>query len=309
MLTSLAAAIPALVRRPIKHACRSFGIGTSSMRCLPDFLIIGTHRAGTTSLHAALEQHPCVLRNFPRVQNIKGVRYFDEHYYRGPAWYVSHFPTVAYRNALQRLRRSPVLVGEASPYYLFHPLAAERASALLPSARLIVLLRNPIERAHSHWRRERRDGREPLPTFEEALAAESQRLAGEEERIRRDARYYSYPHENWSYQSQGLYLAALQRWFDLFPREQVFIESSERFKRDPQGIYERVLGFLGLPPFRLRNTRPLNVDPSDSTLPEHTRAALMDQFAPHNHRLEQCLAMKFGWEANAPGTDHHDTHS
>jgi hypothetical protein len=296
MPTSFVAAMPAVVRRPIKQALRSFGTATSALRCLPDFLIIGAHRAGTTSLYTALLQHPCVLPNFPRLQHIKGVRYFDQHFHRGTAWYLSHFPTVACRNSTGRLRGSPMLAGEASPYYLFHPLAADRAAALLPHAKLIVLLRNPIDRAYSHWRRERRDGSERLSTFAEALAAEPERLAGEEERICADDRYYSYAHENWSYLTQSLYLTPLRRWLERFPREQVFIESTERFLADPHGVYNRVLAFLGLPPCRLRNTRLLNAVPADAALPEHVRTELRERLTVHNRQLESYLSIEFRWD-------------
>jgi hypothetical protein len=296
MMTPFVAAVPAFVRRPVKQAIRSFGTATSTLRCLPDFLIIGAHRSGTTSLYSALAEHPCVLPNFPRLQNIKGVRYFDQHFASGTAWYRSHFPTAACRSTAGRLRGGPILIGEASPYYLFHPLAADRAAAVLPNARLIALLRDPIDRAYSHWRRERRDGSEPLPTFEAALAAEPARLAGEEERIVADARYYSYAHENWSYVTQSLYLTPLRRWLDRFPRDQVLIESSERFLADPQGVYDRVLAFLGLPPRRLRDTRPLNAVPADVPLPDHVRAELRDRLTVHNRQLERYLSIEFGWD-------------
>ena len=198
-------------RAAAKHAVGAFGMATSRWRPLPDFLIIGAHRAGTTSLHDALFRHPCIVPNFPRLQRIKGVRFFDEHFYRGTDWYRSHFATSASRRVLERLRGAPILAGEASPYYLFHPLAAERAFAVVPAAKLIVLLRDPVDRAYSHWRRERREGREPLERFEDAIAAEDGRLAGEVERIAASDRYYSYAHENFSYLTQGLYADGLQR--------------------------------------------------------------------------------------------------
>src|SRR4029453_1468552 len=125
---------------------------------------------------------------------------------------------------MQRLRAGRVLIGDASPYYLFHPAAAERASRIMPHVKLIVLLRNPIDRAYSHWRRERRNGREPLARFEDAVAAEPTRLAGEVERIVSDHRYYSHAHENFSYMTQGLYLESLLKWFERYPREQGLME-------------------------------------------------------------------------------------
>jgi hypothetical protein len=299
-MDDLVSAAPSAVRKTIKHAFRSVGIGTSRLRPLPDFLLIGTHRGGTKSLHTYLDRHPCVAPKFPRVQQLKGVRYFDEHYRHGARWYRSHFPTAAYRSGLRRARGEPVLAGEASSYYLFHPAAAQRAAGLVPDAKILVLLRDPVERAHSHYKQLRRDGLEPLDTFEAALAAEPERLAGEEERILNDERYYSRAHEHFSYISQGLYADALARWLQHYPREQVYVMASESFMREPQLTYDGVLRFLGLPPFRLPDTTPLNGGPS-ATMAERTRRELAERVAPHNRRLEELLGMRFDWETAPVG--------
>lgn len=297
MGNSIAAAAPGVVRRPIKHLFRGFGIATSELRPLPDYLIIGAHRAGTTSLAGYLSEHPCIGENFPRLQRVKGVRYFDENFFRGAQWYRSHFPTSAYRDHLRRRHGSPGLAGDASPYYLFHPAAAERAAKLVPEAKLIVLLRNPIDRAYSHWGRERRDAKEPLERFEDAIAAEPERLAGEVDRILSDDRYYSYAHENFSYITQGLYLDPLRKWLEHYPRDRVHIELSERFSSDPQGVYERVLRFVGLPPHELRDARRLNTVAPPQPLDPATRRELSARVAPHNRRLEESLGIELGWDA------------
>ena len=298
MAKPIAAAAPGVVRRPVKRLFRGFGVATSDFRPLPDYLIIGTHRGGTTSLHQYLQQHPCVAPIFPRLQNVKGVRYFDQNYFRGIDWYRSHFPTVAYRSYRRRLHGEPVLCGDTSPYYLFHPAAAERAAKDVPQAKIMALLRDPLERAYSHWKRERRDGTEPLESFEGAIAAEPGRLAGEVRRILSDDRYYSYAHENFSYVSQGLYLDSLPRWLDRFPRDQVHIEVTERFLEDPQAVYDRVLRFLGLPPFTLRDAERLNVtgQGTGQGLGSEVRSELTARIAPHNRRLEEYLGIRLGWD-------------
>jgi hypothetical protein len=295
MSTRVAAAAPGVVRRPAKRLVRGVGVATSRWRPLPDYLIIGAHRAGSTSLWAYLSQHPSVAVNFPRVQGVKGVRYFDENYFRGDDWYRSHFATTAYRGYLRRRHDGPALAGDASSYYLFHPAAAERAAKVVPDAKVIVLLRNPVDRAYSHWLRERRDGKEPLERFEEAVEAEAGRLAGEIDRIRGDERYYSYAHENFSYMTQGHYLEPLRRWLEHFPRERVHIEVSERFAKDPQGGYDRVLEFLGLPQASLRDARPRNTIES-TPLDPVLRRELSARMAPANERLEEFLGMELGWD-------------
>jgi hypothetical protein len=298
MAKPIAAAAPGVVRRPVKRLFRGFGVATSDFRPLPDYLIIGTHRGGTTSLYRYLQQHPCVAPTFPRLQNVKGVRYFDQNYFRGIDWYRSHFPTVAYRSYRRRLHGEPVLCGDTSPYYLFHPAAAERAAKDVPQAKIMALLRDPLERAYSHWKRERRDGTEPLESFAGAIAAEPARLAGEVRRILSDDRYYSYAHENFSYVSQGLYLDSLPRWLDRFPREQVHIELTERFLEDPQAVYDRVLRFLGLPPFTLRDAERLNVtgQGTGQGLASEVRSELTARIAPHNRRLDEYLGIRLGWD-------------
>ena len=299
MSTAVAAAAPGVVRKPIKRLFRRVGLSTSRWRPPPDYLIIGAHRAGSTSLWTYLSQHPCIAVNFPRLQGIKGVRYFDENYFRGDDWYRSHFPTAAYRHYLRRRHGSDALAGDASSYYLFHPAAAERAARSVPDAKLIVLLRSPVDRAYSHWLRERRDGTEPLERFDQAVAAEPDRLAGEADRILNDDRYYSYAHENFSYISQGLYLSSLRRWLERYPRERMHIELSEQFARDPQGGFERVLKFLDLPPVRLRDARPRNTTEA-APLDPGIRRELSARVAPANRQLEEFLGIDLGWDRGEP---------
>ena len=295
MSTAIAAAAPGLVRRPAKRLFRRVGVATSRWRRPPDYLLIGAHRAGSTSLWAYLNEHPCVAVNFPRLQGVKGVRYFDQNYFRGTDWYLSHFPTVAYRDFLRRRHGCEPVAGDASSYYLFHPAAAQRAAAVVPDAKVIVLLRNPVSRAYSHWQRERRDGTEPLARFDQAVAAEPERLAGEFDRIMSDERYYSYAHENFSYMTQGHYLEPLRRWLENYPREQVHVELSERLSADPQAAYDRVLRFLGLPPHELRDPRPRNAIPSEPLDPG-IRRELSARMAPENDRLEEFLGVELGWD-------------
>ena len=128
------------------------------------------------------------------------------------------------------------------------------------------------------------------------MSAERTRLAGEVDRVMSDDRYYSYAHENFSYITQGLYFEPLRKWFDHYPREQVFIESTEVFLENPQRVYDRVLQFLGLPPFQLRDVTPLEVNPAADPLSVRTRAELAARVAPHNKRLEEYLGITFGWD-------------
>jgi hypothetical protein len=280
------------LREGAKRTLRAWGELTASLRCLPDFMIIGAKRGGTTSLHKYLLQHPKVVPLFPARQNIKGIHFFDSEFHRGVRWYRSHFPTEAYRTLRSR-GSVPAVAGEGSPYYLFHPLAAERAAEGAPDAKIIVLLRDPVERAYSHYKERLRHGSEELG-FEQALDAESARLAGEEERLRREPTYHSDAHEHHSYAAQGRYLDMLPRWLDRYPSERVLVLPSEDLYARPQATVDRVLAFLGLPHFTLPDLTKHNYVPT-AGMREDTRRRLQRQFAEHNRELARYLGMPLPW--------------
>ena len=137
---------------------------------LPGYLVVGTKRGGSSSIAKWISQHPDVAP----CRTAKGTHYFDVNFQRGWDWYLSAFEPVSNRWKI---------TGEASPYYMFHPLAPERIAAALPDVRLIVSLREPIARAWSHHQYETQQGFENR-AFAEALDLEEDRLRGEEERLR-----------------------------------------------------------------------------------------------------------------------------
>src|SRR5215471_396843 len=162
--------------RNILHICSQTYRGmSSSMRVMPDFLIIGGQRCGTASLYYYLtEQHGIISAA------TKEVHFFDDFYTRGLDWYRAQFATVTYKYYIESVLRHPFITGEASPYYIFHPHAPRRIAQVLPHVKIIALLRNPIDRAYSqHWL-EVKGKYETLP-FEEAIKREPERIAGEHE--------------------------------------------------------------------------------------------------------------------------------
>ena len=284
----VAAAIPDPAKGPIRTAQRSWSRATARLRILPHFLIIGAQRCGTTSLYQYLADHPSV--GAPMLG--KGAHFFDTHYGEGEAWYRAHFPTRAYQRALERLGR-PLLTGEGSPYYVFHPHVPARVEAMLPHVRLVAMLRDPVARAHSHYWHEVARGFEELP-FEEALDREPERLGPELERMQADPLYNSFEHQHHSYVSRGLYADQLERWFALFPRAQILVLSSSAFFADPDAQYRRVLDFLGLRPVSLRKYETFNPR-TYRPMAEATERRLTDYFAEPNRRLYELLDEDFGW--------------
>lgn len=276
-----------------KVVLRRWGVLTAGLRPPPDFLIVGTKRGGTTSLHDYLLQHPGVLPLFPSPQKVKGVYFFDEGWARGVRWYRSHFPSrLARRIAARRLGYEP-LAGEATPYYLFHPLAPTRARTVVPDARIVVLLRDPVERAFSHYKERLNHTTEPLD-FVAAIAAEHDRLAGEEERIVAEPGYVSVAHRHQSYVAQGRYLEGLRRWLAAYPAEQVLVLRSEDLFSAPGEVYAQVLRHLGLPPRPLEDPRHLNAEPSPD-MDEEIRERLENELRSEVAELESFLGRDLGW--------------
>ncbi|MDE0360904.1 MAG: sulfotransferase domain-containing protein [Rhodospirillaceae bacterium] len=219
----------------------AFNRWTAFARLAPSFLILGAQRSGTTALYRYLVSHP----NIPAALR-KEVHYFDFQYQKGRDWYLAHFPAT---NPF-RIARNKVLTGEASPYYLVHPLAPGRVRRFNPAMKLIVVLRDPIARAWSHYRHEVRRGIENL-SFKGAVDAEAERLAGTAESLRRGPDYYSFAHHHFAYLDRGRYAHHLQAWLELFPRRQMLILKSDNLIEDANSAVNRVFAFLGLPPHRL----------------------------------------------------------
>jgi len=233
-------------------------------------------------------------RYLPLQKDIKGVRFFDTGFHHTPWWYRGHFPSFPYRYSVKRrLGLTSVVLGEASPYYLFHPLAAERAARLVPKVKIIVLLRNPVDRAFSHYRERRSKGVETM-TFEEALDAEPLRLAGEAERLRADPNYYSFCHEHLSYVSQSLYCRPLGAWLDRFPRSSVLVLRSEDLFEDSASVLQRTLRFLGVDPVSIGRAPRLNAA-AEAALDDNLRARLSVMVAEDVENLQKTLGIDFGW--------------
>jgi Sulfotransferase domain len=270
--------IPEPVRKVARNAIWGFGRATARWRPLPDFLVIGAQKAGTTALYAYLRWHPAITG-----PSWKEVSFFDRHWWRGERWYRGQFP----------LRSSGQLVGEASPSYLFHPLAPERVRSLLPDVRLVALLRDPVVRAYSQYQHEVALGREPL-SFEDAVEAEDERTRGEVERLVADPRAFSRAWWDHTYAARGLYAEQLERWLAVFEREQLLVVRTEDLRDQPAETYGEVLRFLGARPHAL-DAYPRVFEREYAPMRPETRAALAERFAEPNRRLERLLRREFAW--------------
>jgi hypothetical protein len=267
--------VPAGVKRVVHFGSRSVGRLTSGARMLPSFLICGGQRCGTTSLYRALAEHPLVLKAVLH----KGVHYFDTNYHRGFAWYRGHFP----------LRRNDFHAFESSPYYLYHPHAAARIARDLPRVKLIVLVRDPVERAYSQHAHELARGFETEPDFARALELERARLAGQRERLLADPLAYSFSHQHHGYRARGEYALYLNEMARHVGRDRILVVESERFFVDPKPVYDTVLDFLGLPQLGYPEFEQHNARPRPSRMDTAVRADLTAHFAAHDAALSEWL--------------------
>lgn len=259
----------------------AWGRLTASGRPLPDFVIVGVQRAGTTSLFRDLKRHPQVI-----AASTKEVHYFDYHHARGQGWYRAHFP---HRRTLVAHGDLPPVTGEATPNYLFHLHAPRWVSDELPQTRLIVVLREPVQRAYSHWKLNRRIGVEDL-TFAEAVDREEERTGPDRRRLQADPEYPAYDLFRFSYAARGTYAAQLERWYGAIPRERFLVVSSEDLQASPDDTFARITDFIGVSRWRPAEFSHAHASGGGTDgVPEPTRQRLERYFEPHQQRLSQLL--------------------
>lgn len=204
---------------------------------LPNFLIIGSAKSGTTSLADYISQHPEVF-----MSSIKEPHYFtfsdEDVKFNGPGDHIVHRSIVTDLNIYTQLFKGvtdEIAIGEASTTYLSIPKAAYKIKAVVPNAQLIAILRNPVDKAYSSYLHLRRDGRESIKNFESALQEE-------EKRIEQNWGYL------WRYKTMGFYYDHLRRYFDLFHKEQIKIYLYEDFCNDPQTVIADIFSHIGVNP-------------------------------------------------------------
>ena len=256
---------------------------------LPDFLIIGAQKCGTTSLYGYLTEHPCV-----HPASDKEIGYFDRFYGRGVEWYRAQFPS-RLRKYYERVARGrSFLTGEASSGYVLNPNALARIAAVLPNVKLILVQRNPVDRAYSHYQHTTRMGVETLP-FAEALAAEPERTRDAWQLMLDGVDYPDLTLARFAYLRTGLYADQVKVLLRLFARERLLILGYEEFFANPRKGYADVLRWLGLPAWEPRGFGKLNVG-GGATLTGPLRERLVEYFRPRNAELYHLLGRCFAWD-------------
>ncbi|WP_406311961.1 sulfotransferase domain-containing protein [Streptosporangium sp. NBC_01639] len=279
------------LKRSVHVLSRTTGRLTAQSRVLPSFLIVGAQRSGTTSLYRALAQHPLILK--PVLH--KGVHYFDVAYDRGLLWYRAHFPLRVTAARLARRYGCRPQTFESSPYYLFHPLACPRIAWDLPGVKMIVLVRDPVERAFSAHAHELARGFETEPSFPRAVELEEGRLAGAVAGLRASPYSLHHSHRHHAYLARGRYAEQLTPLEPLIGRDRLLVLDSGRFFTEPEVVYDRVLEFLGLPHIGDPVFERHNARPRPAPMPESLRRELTDHFAESDALLTSWLGAEPTW--------------
>lgn len=234
-----------------------------------DFLGIGVAKAGTTALHDYLALHPQI-----GMGDVKEVHFFDRsQHFLFPNWfyfrYHKHF----------NFKSGKKIYGEITPVYLYWNNAAAHIWEYNPKIKLIAILRNPIERAYSHWNMTNKLGTDILP-FEESIARERER----------SRRKLPHQHRQYSVIDRGFYSAQIREYRRFFPENQLLFIQYDEFKQKPKETLERVFKFLEVDP-SLFDFNPLqsNVIEYKSQLNPDTKKILIDIYRNEIHEVERLL--------------------
>lgn len=244
----------------------------------PDFLIIGAQKSGTTALYHFLNQHPLIVKKMDETH------YFDHNFDKSTEWY---------RQQFSERPSSGHLIGDKSPYYIFHPQVPQRVFQLYPNVKILVILRNPVDRAYSQYWHNVRNKIETL-TFEEALNLEHNRISGEFEKLVNDPWYKSPNYQRYSYQERGKYVDQLKRWFQYFSKDQILVITSDELKESTLETMTKVFTFLGIEPLQELIPFPAGHEPYPE-MDQVLRKKLLRKFRFYNKALEELLGRQFTW--------------
>ncbi|CAN5755607.1 hypothetical protein BH23ACT4_BH23ACT4_03050 [soil metagenome] len=284
--------IPVQARRSlvkVRHRLRGL---TARWRGAPDFIVIGCQRGGTSSLYRYLGLHPDISASLR-----KETEYFTAKFPEGEAWYRAHFP-LDLRHRLAAALGKRRLTLEATPDYLVDPRAPARCHDLLPDARIVVMLREPGERALSQFHHNVRLGLE-TETFDRAIELEESRIAHDLVEMVEDPSTSATQFRRFSYLTRGDYAEQLQRWFDHYPRDRFLIVESEDFFSDPDRVLGKVLDFVGArrwSPPEFRNYSYMERGAvGHEEVPAALRGVLDERFRQSNKNLRELIDTDLEW--------------
>jgi len=259
---------------------------TASMRVLPDFIIIGSMKCGTTSLYYDICEHPCTL-----AAAYDEIGFFDSNFHLGINWYRSMFPRKKQIEDVKQ-KEGTAITGEDTPFYFWNPIAAKRIKKLLPNIKLIAILRNPIDRAYSEF--QDWASRESNPPSFETVVENELNIQRKYPSLITEENFKVFNQKN-SHLLKGVYVDQLKIWRGLFPKEQIFTLSTENLNSEPTVELKSVFQYLNLPDYTIKNPQHKKQKKYGHMNPQ-TRKLLKEFFKPHNQRLFNLIGKKFEWD-------------
>jgi len=265
---------------------RHFFALSSGIRVLPDFIVIGVGRGATTTLHHNLSKHPCLFS-----AAYDEIGFFDENFHLGESWYRSLFPTKFTKNKTIKNYKN-FLSYEVTPSYIRKPWVARRIKKLLPNVKLIAILRNPVDRAFSHYNmgvNESNDER----SFEDVIEKDLKLLESSKDHENKSDTYFKTIVEN-SYLARGFYAEQLKIWFEIFDKKQIHITTTENLATNSDNTFNEIFKFLEIPDFKILNLESKRKG-NYSPLNKDMKTQLTNFFKPYNDELYQLIGKKFNW--------------
>ena len=270
---------------------RSYRNLTSGIRTFPDFIIIGAGRAGTTALYSYLIQHPKIIPAYTtNNEDVADLHFFEYMISDNIKWYKSHFPI-----SFSKSQKKHFITGEFTSTYMYHPDVPKRIFNLLPRVKLIVILRNPVDKAYATYQQQFRFG-EITTTFEETINAEFRRMNFNtdfpELNSKNDDFENSVAH---NIIRHGIYVNYLETWFKIFDTNQILILNSYDLKNSTKETLNQIFNFLNISNYDIPDISPVNVG-TYTPINKTTRQKLIDFFKPHNQRLDELLSTTHNWD-------------
>jgi len=253
---------------------------SSSLRVLPNLVVIGVVRSGTTSLYHYLSQHPSIIKSA-----YDELGYFDSNYDLGLNWYKSLFPTIFEKKKVEE-KNGKFITYDVTPFYIYNEKVPKRIQKIIPDSKLILILRNPVDRAYSNYFITKQNKK-----FEDIIIEEREILKTINRKNKEE--YYKFVHT--SLLSRGFYAEQLEKWFKIFPRNQILIIKSEDFAIQTNKIMNEIFNFLGLENFNILDDSKKNKIVYEP-MKKETRRELIEYFRPYNEKLYSMINRNFDWE-------------
>ena len=264
-----------------------YGI-TSSMRVLPDCIVTGVGRGGTTSMFKYLNQHSCITKSA-----YDEIGFFDDNYHLGLNWYRSMFPTKFHKEKIIK-KYGKFLTYDVTPWYIRRPWNVKRIHDILPKIKLIAILRNPVDRTYSHYHFARLN-HNMTESFDEIIEDDMNNISKFCQSNKKLTDFYFENLVQNSYLARGFYAEQLEKWFEIFEKNQFLIISSEDLAKKTQSTLDVVFKFLDVKPEKINDLKKVNVA-KYPPMSMSTRKKLLEYFQESNEKLYNLINCRFEWD-------------